>query len=288
MAYNLELSGVCKAYPGGHFSLNDVTFSVPKGTIVGLVGENGAGKTTMIGCILGTTRRDAGEIRIFGQEMTDADTALREQIGVVYDGDNFPGHLCAGQLADIMRGLYTSWDDAAFDAFLSRFSLPREQKIKAYSRGMGMKLALSAALAHHPKLLILDEATGGLDPVMREELLDVFLEFVQDEEHSILLSSHITSDLERVADYIVFVHRGRVILTAAKDELRYNYAVLRCRKSDFARIDARDILAYRERDFQTDVLVADGRAAARKYGDIAADHPSLDEIMLLLIKGERA
>ena len=167
------------------------------------------------------------------------------------------------------------------------FQLPLKQKIKHYSKGMTMKLAIAAALSHHPQLLILDEATSGLDPVMRDDMLDVFLEFVQEENHSILLSSHITSDLEKVADYITFIHKGRLILTAPKDDLVYRYAVMRCRESQFQAVDREDILAYRKRDMQIDVLVADGREAKRKYKDVVVDHTSVDEIMLLLAKGER-
>lgn len=150
-----------------------------------------------------------------------------------------------------------------------------------------MKLAIAAALSHHPQLLILDEATSGLDPIMRDEMLDVFLDFVQEEDHSILLSSHITSDLEKVADYITFIHNGRLILTASKDDLIYHYAVLRCKESQFQAMNPADIIAYRKRDFQIDVLVSDGKAAEKKYRDIVADHVSIDEIMLLLVKGEQ-
>lgn len=150
---------------------------------------------------------------------------------------------------------------------------------------MTMKLAIAVALSHHPHLLILDEATSGLDPIMRDEMLDVFLDFVQEENHSILLSSHITSDLEKVADYIAFIHNGRLILTASKDDLIYHYAVLRCKENQFQMLDHSDIISYRKRDFQIDVLVSDGKEAHKKYRDVVVDHVSIDEIMLLLVKG---
>ena len=283
----LELNRVCKTFPKSEFTLDNVSFALPYGSIMGFVGENGAGKTTTIGCILNTIVRDSGSIKVFGKEMQDSDTELRENIGVVYDGDNFPQSLTAEQLSQVMAGLYKQWDDAMFRDYLKRFGLSEKQKIKSYSRGMTMKLAISAALSHHPKLLLLDEATGGLDPVMRDEILDVFLDFVQDESHAILLSSHITSDLEKIADYIAFIHEGRLIMTVSKDDLLYNYAVLRCRESEFRAIDPSDILAYRKRDMQTDVLVADGKAAERKYRDVVVDHVSVDDIMVLLIKGDR-
>lgn len=283
----LELEKVSKTFPKSKFTLDEVSFALPYGTIMGVVGENGAGKTTTIGCILNTMVKDSGAVKIFGKEMLDGDTDMREKIGVVYDGDNFPGYWTASQLSQVMSGLYKQWDHALFQKYLESFHLPSRQKIKHYSRGMTMKLAIAAALSHHPQLLILDEATSGLDPIMRDEMLDVFLEFVQEEDHSILLSSHITSDLEKVADYITFIHDGKLILTASKDDLIYNYAVMRCKESRFLTLDPEDILAYRKRDFQIDVLTADGKKAQQKYKDIVVDHISVDEIMLLLAKGER-
>ena len=283
----LELQQICKSFPKSNFILDKLSFSLPYGAILGFVGENGAGKTTTIGCILNTVRKDSGMVKLFGKEMRDIDTDIREKIGVVYDGDNFPGFWTAKQLSQVMEGIYTQWDNALFQKYLEDFHLPVKQKIKNYSRGMTMKLAIAVALSHHPQLLILDEATSGLDPIMRDEMLDVFLEFVQEESHSILLSSHITSDLEKVADYITFIHNGKLIMTASKNDLVYNYAVMRCKESQFLVLDPSDIIAYRKRDFQIDVLVANGKEAQRKYKGAVVDHVSVDEIMLLLVKGER-
>ena len=283
----LELQQICKSFPKSNFILDKLSFSLPYGSILGFVGENGAGKTTTIGCILNTVRKDSGMVKLFGKEMRDTDTDIREKIGVVYDGDNFPGFWSAKQLSQVMEGIYTQWDNALFQKYLENFHLPVKQKIKNYSRGMTMKLAIAVALSHHPQLLILDEATSGLDPIMRDEMLDVFLEFVQEESHSILLSSHITIDLEKVADYITFIHNGKLILTASKNDLVYHYAVMRCRESQFLALDPGDIIAYRKRDFQIDVLVDNGKEAQRKYKDAVVDHVSVDEIMLLLVKGER-
>lgn len=283
----LELENISKSFPKSNFLLDKLSFSLPYGTILGFVGENGAGKTTTIGCILNTVIKDSGTVRLFGQEMQDSDTKLREKIGVVYDGDNFPGFWTAKQLSQVMGGFYRRWDNTLFQKYLSDFGLPEKQQIKHFSRGMTMKLAIAAALSHHPQLLVLDEATSGLDPIVRDEMLDVFLDFVQEENHSILLSSHITSDLEKVADYIAFIHNGRLVLTASKDDLIYHYAVLRCKESQFQTIDRADMIAFRKRDFQIDVLVSDGKEARKKYRDIVADHVSIDEIMLLLVKGEQ-
>lgn len=283
----LELQQVSKSFSKSNFTLDKVSFSLPCGAILGFVGENGAGKTTTIGCILNTLAKDSGTVRLFGREMQDADTNMREKIGVVYDGDNFPAHWTAGQLSRIMAGIYAQWDGPLFQKYLEDFHIPADQKIKHYSRGMSMKLAIAAALSHHPQLLILDEATSGLDPIMRDEMLDVFLDFVQEEDHSILLSSHITSDLEKIADYITFIHNGRIIMTASKNDLAYHYAVMRCRENQFLALDPGDIIAWRKRDFQIDVLVPDGNKAQKKYKDVVIDHVSVDEIMLLLVKGER-
>ena len=277
----LELQQICKSFPKSNFILDKLSFSLPYGAILGFVGENGAGKTTTIGCILNTVRKDSGMVKLFGKEMRDIDTDIREKIGVVYDGDNFPGFWTAKQLSQVMEGIYTQWDNALFQKYLEDFHLPVKQKIKNYSRGMTMKLAIAVALSHHPQLLILDEATSGLDPIMRDEMLDVFLEFVQEESHSILLSSHITSDLEKVADYITFIHNGKLIMTASKNDLVYNYAVMRCKESQFLALDPGDIIAYRKRDFQIDVLVNNGKEAQRKYKGSVVDHVSVDEIMLL-------
>lgn len=283
----LELLHISKRYGVGGFALEDVSLTLPMGSIMGLVGANGAGKSTTIGCMLGTLRPDAGTVRVFGQAMQDSSMALRADIGVVYDGDNFPGYLTAAQLGRIFADTYARWDAALFDTYLARFHLDRRQRISRYSKGMTMALAISAALAHHPKLLVLDEATSGLDPLVREDVLDLLLDFVTCEDHAILLSSHITSDLEKIADRLTFIHEGRVLLSEEKDTLRYRYGILRCRESELAQLDSADILAWRRDVYQTNVLVADRVAAARKYPGIVIDQAAVDEVMNLLVKGER-
>ena len=276
MNSTLMLKNVNKKYEKSNFAIKDISFSVPEGSIVGFIGENGAGKSTTMNCILNVIRRDSGTIEIFGREMTDEDIDIRENIGVVYDSNNFPEHLTAKQLADILGRIYSKWDDFCFGQFLRRFGLPESQKIKTYSRGMSMKLAI-----------ILDEATSGLDPIMRDEILDVLLEFVKQENHSILLSSHITSDLEKIADYIVFIHNGEIILNKTKDELIYEYGVIRCSENDFYNILPEDILSSMKKDYQIDVLIKNKKLMEKKYKNLIIDSVSLDEIMLLLAKGER-
>ena len=287
MYSTLILKNVNKKYEKSNFAIKDISFSVPEGSIVGFIGENGAGKSTTMNCILNVIRRDSGTIEIFGREMTDEDIDIRENIGVVYDSNNFPEYLTAKQLADILGRIYSKWDDFCFEQFLRRFGLPESQKIKTYSRGMNMKLTIAVALSHDSKLLILDEATSGLDPIMRDEILDVLLEFVKQENHSILLSSHITSDLEKIADYIVFIHNGEIILSKTKDELIYEYGVIRCSENDFHNILSEDILSSMKKDYQIDVLIKNRKLIEKKYKNLIVDSVSLDEIMLLLVKGER-
>jgi ABC-type multidrug transport system, ATPase component len=287
MNSTLILKNVNKKYEKSNFAIKDISFSIPEGSIVGFIGENGAGKSTTMNCILNVIRRDSGTIEIFGREMTDEDIDIRENIGVVYDSNNFPEYLTAKQLADILGRIYSKWDDFCFEQFLRRFGLPESQKIKSYSRGMSMKLAIAVALSHDSKLLILDESTSGLDPIMRDEILDVLLEFVKQENHSILLSSHITSDLEKIADYIVFIHNGEIILNKTKDELIYEYGVIRCSENDFYNILPEDILSSMKKDYQIDVLIKNKKLMEKKYKNLIIDSVSLDEIMLLLAKGER-
>ncbi|MCL2843560.1 MAG: ABC transporter ATP-binding protein [Oscillospiraceae bacterium] len=284
----LEVTGLTKQYKNSDFCLHDVSFSVPSGTIMGFVGENGAGKTTTIGCILNTLLKDSGTVKLFGKEMTDKATDIRDDIGVVYDTNPFPQNFTAEKISAGMRHIYSNWDSVLFRNYLRQFKLPEKQKISAFSRGMTMKLAIAVALSHRPKLLVLDEATSGLDPIVRDDILDALLDFVQDENHSVLFSSHITSDLEKVADYITFIHDGKVLFSEQKDVLKYNYGVMRCKASQFAEMDKGDILAYRKHDYQIDVLVADKEAMARKYGGVVMDNITIEEMMLILVKGEQS
>ncbi len=283
----LIMDKVNKRYAKTGFAIEDISFSLHEGSIIGLIGENGAGKSSTFACILNTIKKDSGIVRLFGIEMSDADIDLREDIGVVYDGNNFPEYLTAKQLADILKAIYRNWDNILYKDYMKRFDLPENQKIKTYSRGMSMKLAMVAALSHRPKLLLLDEATSGLDPIMRDEILDVLLEFTKQDKHSVLLSSHITGDLEKIADYIVFIHKGKVILNKMKDELIYEYGIIRCTEDDFANILPEDIVAYKKKDYQIDILISDIKTMRRKYKHFIIDNTSLDEIMLLLAKGEK-
>ncbi|WP_455616549.1 ABC transporter ATP-binding protein [Eisenbergiella sp.] len=282
----LQINGLTKEYPG--FKLDHVSFTLPCGTIMGLIGENGAGKSTTINAVLDLIRKDEGNILFWGKELSHNPRQLKEDIGVVFDGINFYETLTPAKVGKISAAAYRQWDPAAYKGFLDQFQLPADKEIKTFSKGMKMKLSIAAALSHHPKLLILDEATSGLDPVMRDDILDVFLDFIQDETHSILMSSHITTDLEKVADYITFIHQGKIVFSKPKDELIYNYGILRCGAEDFHRLDPADILAWRKNDYQWDVLVEDKNKAMSRYRSIVIDNPSIDDILLLYVKGEQA
>ena len=243
-SYGIKIENLSKKYED--FELKDVSFNVPCGSIVGLIGENGAGKSTTIKAILDLTEKESGVVEILGSTTLDKET--KEHIGVVFEGNNFPEELNAKELNNVLKNIYKYWNEEKFYGLLYDFKLPIQKKIKDYSRGMKMKLAILVALSHDTKLLILDEATNGLDPIIREEILDILLDFIQDETHTVLLSSHITSDLEKIADYIVFIKNGTVFLNASKDELIYEYGILKCKKEDFEKIDKEDIITYIKRE----------------------------------------
>ena len=282
----LTVSGLTKKYK--EFSLSDISFEVPRGTIVGLIGENGAGKSTTLNAILGVVHKDAGQISIMGNPIEELKPDMKEKIGVVFDGTNFSEELTPKKLNKVLKGIYASWDEDFFVSLLKKLSLPLQKKIKSFSKGMKAKLSIAVAFAHHPKLLILDEATSGLDPIVRDDILDMFLDFVQDEENSILVSSHITTDLEKVADYIVFIHEGRLIFSKPKDELLESYGIVKCGAAQFDALDKQDIIAYRKQDYEWQVLVADRHSAEKKYPKAMVIPATIDEIMLLYVKGEVA
>ena len=220
----IELSHICKDF--GSFAIQDLTLAVPTGTICGLVGENGAGKSTTIRLLCGALRPDSGTASVLGVDVSSPEfLAAKEDIGVVLDEAYFPESLNALQVGKIMAATYRRWDQAVYEGYLRRFDLPTAKQFKDYSRGMRMKLAIAVALSHQPKLLVLDEATAGLDPIVRDEILEIFNEFTREEDHSILISSHILSDLEKLCDYIAFLHQGRLLFCEEKDRLLEEYGI---------------------------------------------------------------
>ena len=282
MTNSIEIKGLCKEYPG--FTLGPVDLTLPGGAILGLIGENGAGKTTLIKTMLGVARADAGSIRLLGEEAALA----KDEVGVVLDDCFFYEGLRLKDVSTVLRGVYSKWDEDLFAAYLDRFGLGGKKTIKALSRGMRMKLSLAAALAHRPRLLVLDEATAGLDPVVRDEILDEFLAFVCDEEHAVLISSHITSDLEKVADYIAYLHQGKLLLFEEKDSLLERYGRLVCGAADLERVDGALLAGVRRGQFSCEALVRDRESFSRSYPRLQVERVSLDDFMVIMNRRDKA
>lgn len=282
---SLSVKNLTKNYED--FVLDTISFDIPEGSIVGLVGQNGTGKSTTIKAILELIQKDNGTVRFFDKEDQELNNAIRDQLGVVFDGSNFPESLTSQQLDGIFRNIYDKWESQLYFENLKKLELPQNKKIKEFSKGMKMKLSIAVAFSHHSKLLILDEATSGLDPIIRDEVLDEFLEFVNHSGGSILVSSHITSDLEKVADYIVFIHQGKVVFRKSKQELHNDYGLITFNEVDFQEIDKADILFSRKKEDRWQVLISDRETIQRNYPELIIEHPTIDEIMFFYIKGEK-
>ena len=275
----IEVNGVTKAYPD--FTLDNVSFTLPTGTIMGLVGENGAGKSTTIKLIMDAIQPDSGSISVFGKSNRSKEfIQMKQEIGIVLDEAYFPEVLNAKDLNKIMKATYSKWDQAVYESYLQRFYLPDEKQIKEYSRGMKMKLAIAVALSHHPKLLILDEATSGLDPMVRDEILDVFNDFTRDENHSILLSSHIISDLEKICDYITFLHKGKLVLCEEKDALLDNYAIVKLPGDEIQNLPEDAVIRKKKVVYGYDALILKNRVSSV----FQQERITLEDIILFLAK----
>lgn len=281
----IVIKNLTKKYAG--FKLDNISFSVPKGTIMGFVGENGAGKSTTIKSILNLIHIDGGNISIMGYDSKSLPMDVKACIGVVLDGSNLHDNINAKEANLIMKNIYPNWDEDVYMNYIKRFDLPGSKIIKEYSRGMKMKLSIAIALSHRPKLLILDEATSGLDPMVRDEILDIFFDFIQDEEHTILLSSHIISDIEKIADYVTFIHNGKIIFSESKDNLIYQYGLLHCRKEELGSIDKSYIAGIRENSFGADVMIRNKDDFQRKYRQYYPEKTTIEEIMLFISRGGR-
>ena len=278
----IEIRSLCKHYKG--FTLDDLNLDLPYGCVLGLVGENGAGKSTTIRLIMDTLERDGGTVSVLGTDNRSKEFLdLKEDIGVVLDETFVPEVINAKQMGKIMAGTYKNWDQAVYDGWIRRFELPLDKKFKDYSRGMTMKLGIAAALSHHPRLLLLDEATGGLDPMVREELLEVFADFASEDGHAVLLSSHIVSDLERICDYIAFLHKGKLMLCEEKDVLLDKYGILKCSREQLSNIPGKAVHGKRVGTYGVEALVE----RAYMPRDAVVDRASLEDIILYMVKGEQ-
>ena len=280
MANALEVRGLCKQYEG--FALDHVSFTLPRGCVMGLIGENGAGKSTTIKAILNLIHRDAGEIRVLGWDNIADERTVKEHIGVVLEDGCFLNTMNARQVDVLMGKAYEKWNSAQFFGFLKRFGIDTDKKIKDYSKGMRMKTNIAVAMSHDAELLIMDEPTSGLDPVVRDEVLDLFYDFMQDDTHAILLSSHITSDLDKIADYITFIHGGRVALSEPRDTLLDIYGVLRCTADQLSALDPSAVRGKRVGAFGCEALV---RRDGVPQG-WSVDPVNIEQVMLFLTRGE--
>jgi ABC-2 type transport system ATP-binding protein len=281
----IEISNLTKKFDG--FTLNSLNMSVPKGSIMGFIGQNGSGKTTTIKLLLNILHRNSGNIKIFGMDNTLNEKEIKENISVVFDELPFHDELNPTQINTILRNIYKEWNSETYKSYLDRFSLPQKKKLGKFSKGMKMKLQIATALSHNAKLLIMDEATTGLDPVVRSEILDIFLEFLQEEDHTIFMSSHITSDLEKIADSITFIDKGELLISGYKDDILENHGVMKCSKNDYKNIDIEDVVSVRTNEFNIDVMVKDKALCRKKYSGLIMDNTTLEEIMLFYIKNKK-
>lgn len=280
----VSLKNVTKHYD--QFTLDHITMDIPKGSIVGLVGENGAGKTTLLKTILQMVSIQEGEILVDGRNIKELSPRWRNQAGVILSGLEFAAQMNARELGNCMRRLYRNWQDDQFEKYLNDFQIDQSKNIKNYSKGMKRKLDLAVALSHQAKLLLFDEASSGLDPVVRDDILDILLEFIQDEEHTALISSHIISDLEKAADYIAFLHEGKLKFFMSKDELLYRFGVVRCSPEDYRKIPDTYVQGFRKSQFGYEVLIQDREEFQRKYPNYMADRATIEEIIVYYVKGD--
>lgn len=285
MEYAIEVRNLTKEYE--NFKLENTSFNVGKGTIMGFIGENGAGKSTTIKAILNLIKKDNGLITVLGKEINRNEKGIKNELGIVLNDGNFNEKLNVKAINKIMKNIYKRWDDDVFYKYIEKFNIDTSKKIEEFSKGMKMKLSIAIALSHKAKILILDEATSGLDPVARDEVLDILMEFIQNEENSILMSSHITSDLEKIADYITFIHNGKIIFSENKDKLIYDMGVVKCTEKQFKTIEVQDRMFYKKGIFNYEVLIDNRDEFSKKYPSLVINNSNLEEIMLFYIKGDK-
>ena len=285
MNNTLCIKGLTKTFD--NFKLDNINMVIPKGSIMGLIGENGAGKTTLIKCILNLIKKDSGNINVLDFDIDNSDGIYKEYIGVVFDECLFNEIYNSKDINKIFKGIYKNWNESEFFSYIKKFNIDEKKKIKEYSKGMKMKLSIAVALSHNAKFLILDEAMSGIDPIVRNEILDIFMDFIQNDENSILISSHITSDLEKICDYITFIHNGEIFASRNKDLFIEEYGILKCGNDEFQNIDKEDILSVRKNNFNVEILVDKKYKMKNKYKNFIIDNVTLEDIMMFVIKGER-
>lgn len=277
----LEIKDLCKKYDS--FTLDHLNLTLPSGCIMGLIGENGAGKSTTIRLILNMIEQDSGSVTILGRDNKKNLKLTKEDVGIVLDEVGIPECLTAVQMGKIMKSMYKKWDEKAYSENLQKLSIPKDRRFKDFSRGMKMKLGIAIALSHHARLLLLDEATSGLDPVVRDEVTDIFNEFTRDENHAILISSHIVSELEKICDYIAFLHKGKLLLCEEKDILREEYGIIRCSVSDFSKIPSSAVIGKRENTYGVEAIVKRKNIPA----SMEISTVDIEQLFIFMVKGEK-
>ena len=277
----LEIKNLTKSYPG--FTLDNLNLTLPSGCIMGLIGENGAGKSTTIKLILDMIHKDSGSITILGKDNTDSIELTKEDIGVVMDEVGIPECLTVKQVGNVMKHTFRNWDDTEYARLVQKLALPDKKQFKEFSRGMKMKLGIAIALSHKAKLLILDEATSGLDPVVRDEVVEMFSDFTRDENHSILISSHIVSDLEKLCDYVAFLHKGKLLLCEEKDQLLAEYGLIHCTAEEIQNLPAEAIKYKKENPYGIEAMVL--RSAVPANFNVSPI--SIEELFVFMVKEAR-
>lgn len=280
----IQIQNLSKVYED--FSLKNITLNIPKGSILGLVGANGAGKSTMIQALLGLIRSEYDAIKILGKDLQTQEKEIKEDIAVIYDVSHYNLQYTPKFIGAMLQKVYQNWDMERYHGYLKRFGLPEDKRLKTFSKGMKMKLEFAIAFSHAPKILILDEATSGLDPVFRDEILDLIREFTEEEEHTVLISSHITSDLDKVADYIALIHDGTLQFVKTYDEIRDGYGILHCGKDFFETLREEDIVSFKKEPYEYKVLVKNKNEILRVFPELEMERASVEDIMLFYVKGE--
>ncbi len=281
----IEIKNLSKTYQD--FRLQELNLSIPAGTVMGLIGANGAGKSTLINSLLGLQKSDYESIHILGMDLKTQEKEIKEEIGVIFDVTHYNLEFTPVFIGKVLSKIYKNWDMATYKNYLEKFHLPINKKLKKYSKGMKMKLEFAIALSHSPKLLILDEATSGLDPIFRDEVLDIIREYTEDENHTVLLSSHITSDLDKIADYIAFIHEGRLLFVKTYDEIQENYGIINCGKEVFETLSTEDIISYRKEAYGYKVMIQNKQQLRKIFRDLEIENTSIEDLMLFYVKGEK-
>ena len=279
----IEIKNLSKSYED--FCLNNIILNIPKGSIVGLIGENGAGKSTLISSLLGIIKSSYEELKIFGMDFKTDEIQIKKDIAVIFDTTHYDDEFTPKFIGQILSKVYSNWDQATYLKYIHQFNLPMKKKIKKFSRGMKMKLEFAIAFSHDAKLLILDEATSGLDPIIRDEILSIIREYTEDENHTVLMSSHITSDLDKISDYIAYIHEGELLFMKPYDELREEYGVLHVGKELLDSLNREDIIGYTKGAYSYTILVKNRLAIQSVFKDLGIMRPTVEEIMLFYAKG---